>query len=464
METPEPARDNDDDEMSEDEFPFDLSNDETSDGLDDEEARDLDIGVEIQNTDEREGESEGEMEWDLSEFLAPPPKDAADTDDLTGPDGFDSAIGVEDLAPENLDDASLGFETGETFIAPTMPDWGPEGPDQSLFDERELELPDETQLATTAEPWRLCFEHPGRFEALHVVPNRMFAGGATLLIVEPNHVRSCPTPSGVLLLQSVPMGPPNVGPTLFASTKSGGLLRFSAPAYEDPHWVTDPQGARRGLPLLGLASWPDSSSVGQAMELVVLTVSGQFIAPLRGATILANNDVPAHLTKLPLATDRPLGLVENQAGTFIVEPSATGAWSSRPLPARISQSLGLGPFEFAASGRFIVFAGTRSGVVVADLAAGTFQRLPGCVGVTAVTAAHDTQAPSFWVSLGHEISGRSEFVRIDPERLTATRVAEYATVFDEEFAPVRALAWFPEMRALYATGDFGLLGFAPPDA
>lgn len=455
METPDSIRKelDEDEELFDEGTPFEVETDETPVGLDDEEAADLDIGSDLQQTADNIADGDQGLDWDMSGILPSAPVDTADNDDVAGPDGFDPTIGVSELQSENLDDASLGFEGMETLLVPDLGDWRGDEKEQVLFDDRELELPDESNIKDAPRLWSACFEQPGRFEALAATERQLFVGGAELIVFDEGELRAVVCPSGLTRIRAFGGTPARV----LGATKSGVLLDFPPPHYAHPTLLDtaaahEPKDEGRRPPTI--ATWSDAACT-------VLTGAGRLLR-LGGGSLSADPLGAEHrVVKLPLDADRPLVLVQSERGLSVseTEDARPSARRTTPLERRLAKSLAEDPFEFAVQGPYVVFAGSRIGVVVLDTRAQSYQRVPGCVAVAALAAGRHAGQPHFWVALNHEISGRTDLVQIDPTTATATRIASTETVFDDEFAPARALAWAPRGRILYVAGDFGVRGF-----
>jgi len=461
VETPDSIREelDEDEELFDEGTPFEVETDETPVGLDDEEAADLDIGSDLQQTADNIADGDHGLDWDMSGILPSAPSDAGDNDDAAGPDGFDPTIGVSQLQSENLDDASLGFEGMETLLVPDLADWRGDEKEQVLFDDRELELPDESNIKDAPTLWSACFEQPGRFEALAATERQLFVGGAELIVFDEGELRAVPCPSGLTRVRAFGGSPARV----LGTTKSGVLLDFPAPHYAHPTLLDttatrEPRDEGRRAPTI--VTWSDAACV-------VLTGAGRLLrlcpSDSAGGGSLRTEPLAAEhpIVKLPLDADRPLVLVQSERGLSLGETddACATAWRTTPLATRWAKSLAEDPFEFAVQGPYVVFAGSRIGVVVLDTRVQSFQRVPGCVAVAALAAGRHAGQPRFWVALNHEIAGRTDLVQIDPTTATAARVASTETVFDDEFAPARALAWAPRGRILYVAGDFGVRGF-----
>lgn len=457
METPDSIRNelDEDEELFDEGTPFDVDPDETPHGLDDEDASDLDIGSDLQQTEDTIADGDQGLDWDMGGILPAAPVDTSGNDDAAGPDGFDPTIGVSELAVENLDDSSLGFETTEALLVPDLSDWRGDDKEQVLFDDRELELPDESSIEDAARSWSACFEQGGRFEALAATDRQLFAGGEQLLVFDAGEFRAVPCPSGLTRL--VPLGRAPAAPVL-GVTKSGTLLRFPAPHYAHPVTLStasepgDPRDDGRRPPTLVI--WSDAACA-------VLTGAGRLLLLVNGALRPLAVGTQHPIVQLPLETDRPLVMVRGDRGLCLQGADSWGGseWRTIPVEPRWAKSLAEDPFEFAAQGPYIVFASSRFGVLVLDTRTRSFQRVPGCVAVTALTAGQQAGELRFWAALSHEITGRTDLIQIDPATVTATRLASTETVFDDEFAPARALAWASSAQVLYLAGDFGLKGF-----
>jgi len=461
VETPNSIREelDEEEELFDEGTPFVVETDETPVGLDDEEAADLDIGSDLQQTADNIADGDQGLDWDMSGILPSAPHDADDNDDAAGPDGFDPTIGVSELASENLDDASLGFEAMESLLVPDLGDWRGDEKEQVLFDDRELELPDESNIKDAPALWRGCFEQPGRFEALAATERQLFVGGAELIVFDEGELRAVPCPSGLTRICAFGGTPARV----LGTTKRGVLLDFPAPHYAHPTLLDTAAASEQrdeGRRPPTIVTWPDSACA-------VLTGAGRLLRlcssnSAGGGSARVEPLGPEHpVVKLPLDTDRPLVLVQGERGLGLSEAEGTRAcaWRMTPLEPRWAKSLAEEPFEFAVQGPYIAFAGSRIGVVVLDTRVQSYQRVPGCVAVAALAAGRQAGEPRFWAALNHEISGRTDLVQIDPTTATAIRIASTETVFDDEFAPARALAWAPKGRILYVAGDFGVRGF-----
>jgi len=454
VETPDSIREDldEDEELFDEGAPFEVDTDETPVGLDDEEADDLDIGSDLQQTTDNIADGDQGLDWDMSGILPSAPVDTAGNDDAAGPDGFDPTIGVSELSSENLDDASLGFEAMDTLLVPDLTDWRGDEKEQVLFDDRELELPDESSIKDAATLWSACFEQPGRFEALAATERQLFVGGAELIVFDEGELRAVPCSSGLTRICAFGGTPARV----LGATKSGALLDFPAPHYAHPTLLEtaapyEPKDEGRRPPTI--VTWSNACAV--------LSGAGRLLQ-LGGSSVRAEPLSPEHpVVKLPLTTDRPLLLVQSERGLALseTEDPRASAWRTIPIEARWAKSLAEDPFEFAVQGPYVAFAGTRIGVVVLDTRVQTYQRVPGCVAVAALAAGSHAGQARFWVALNHEISGRTDLVQIDPTTATGHRIASADTVFDDEFAPARALAWAPKGRILYLAGDFGVKGF-----
>jgi hypothetical protein len=441
----------DEEELFDEAAPFDLDADEHPIGLDDETANDLNVGVQIQETNELIADGEQGTDWDMAELFNAREESGQENDDRTGPDEFDPSTGIEEIRSENLDDTSLGFDEPDTLIAPDLPDLNERDGDQVLFDDRELELPNEGVIEDAAARWRWQLVASGRYEALSSGLGAVIAVGDDLLWIEgPPQKLEMP---GALCDLQVAVEEPLY---LVTASKSGRVFLLKAPEH---HLVAPAlfELYRAGLtPSLG--AWP---SPREGLEVVMSTAGGQLFALNVQARRFEPVELPGVVVKLPTRSDHPL-VLSRDAGSLCLlgAESVRGPWRKAPLDARLAQSLGLGPFQIATWGGYSVCAGPRLGLLCTD-ARGSFQRVPGCVAVSALTAGDFEGRPSFWLALSHEISNRTDFVLLDGESRRALRLADCETLLDGEFSPVLSLTWNAVRRQLFAAGEFGVLSLSP---
>lgn len=454
-----PVNDEDEDELFDEQTPFELEADEVSLGLDDEVAIDLDIGIQVNDLLERDTEGEWQLELDLSSLVESAPDSGAGADDETGPLELDPSMGIQEPLPEDLEDSSLGFDDSVELHLPEAGASTPDGDDEILFNDWELELPDEVSLDRSGAPWREVYREPGRYEALLCVHGRVFAGGEALLMVEREDRRLVPAPSALIQLQPHPLDPDG----LFASTRSGTLLALRLGAQDSwtpVEWRARLSGSEGPAGMLSLACWRTGSD---RSHLVVLTPSGNLLKLSPETLEVTPLATSARAIQLPAQADRPALLGQSPQGVCLLQaPESTGPFLAQPLDNQLERALALGPCTLIVWGPYIALSGPRHGLLVSQDCGGSFARVPGCVAVSASVLGSYLGTPHLWLTLNHEVANRSELALLDMTTLRVTTLADFESSDGDDFAPVRALAWDPTAQVLYAAGDFGVRGFAPP--
>lgn len=460
METPEGPKQEEEEDLFDEEVPFDISTDESHGGLDDELASDLEIGSEVEELAEGFVGGEPEAEWEFGNLIPTAPDDGADaSDDDAGPAEFDHSIGLVELRDENLDDASVGIDDGEPLFAPAPADVADDDEPQELFRDWELELPDESRIPDAVRMWQATTADAGRrLEALCATDQHVLAGGDGLLVCDADGLRQTALPSGLIALRACP-GTHDV----LAVTRHGEIWRLSPPGFTTPVNVDYKSSLAAHESLASAPQLTRWSKPQGAAEFVALTANGKLLSAGVADAQFRQFHVPRRVSQLPLETERPLLLSLDQDGAWLLESEhSRGPWRERALPHAMLQRLQSGPFCWAEQQGHVVFGGPYLGLVVSrPNTPAELESVPGCVGVTAIALGERRGSLRIWAALSHEISGSTDLVQIDADTLHATRVARFESTWDSDFAPVRALVWHAQRAALYAAGEFGLYGFEP---
>ena len=455
--------DNEEEELFQESTPFEFEDDEDSSDLDDEAASDLDIGVQVKDSLDADADGDLLVDLDLPGLIESAPDAGAGADDEAGPLEFDASMGIQEPMPENLEDSSLGFEELDILHLPESHASTSERDDQLLFNDWELELPDETSIERSGAPWHEVFRQSGRFETLLCAERRVFAGGEALLILEANvtpagqEPRVVRVPSALVQLKPHPVDPD----TLYAITRSGTLLALGVAGQGSSmtlDWRSALGPSEGPAATLSLACWQAGTD---GMRVVALTSSGRLLELSPDALGFTPLSTSTRAVQLPTQSDRPALLGQSAQGICLLQSPGSGPFLAQPLDSQLARALALGPCELIISGPCIGLSGPRHGLLLSVDYGASFTRIPGCIAVTTSVLGSYLGSLHLWLTLSHEVTNQSELVLLDTTTLRVTKIAEFDTSDDHEFAPVQALAWDPMSQVLYAAGEFGLRGFAP---
>lgn len=443
-------------------------------GLDDELAQDLDVGIELDAPPEDAGETGGELVLDIATLLnlaedEPEPDEA----DETGPVDFDASAGIQAPPGESL--AGPPEEgTGEPFedlVSGDLPelDADSEG-DYDGEDAAWLEIPDtrdDEPPPWAEEHWRNADHVPGALSALARAGGELVAGGEDLLWWSAKS--ASPERLGADTgIESLALVGPAFDAVLLATTDHRLLRRFKSA--REPQlvagWSRVVGSSHLGPPRIELCQ-----CTGDATEVVLArTSTGRLARSDDGGETWSSVDVRARVIAIS-PSGAPLALlVEDRTGLSLLSSADTGlSWNLQPLDEAGRRVAGGTAPILGVCGSVVCVGDSARGLAVSTDGGASFSHVDGCAGVEALTAGELDGQVRVWAALYDEPNDHTELVLVDPALATAERIAEIETagLDDEpghERARVAAIAWDPDRRRLWAAGMGGLRSWAPPDS
>ncbi len=462
------------------EFTESLGGDEETLDLDDEEASDLDIGVELHHPLSDAEDDPEEMVLDIGNLLdtsgLEPGSDDGDGDQ-DGPVDFDTAAGVNALPAEDAeDDAEGAVEELDFLVSEDLPsldaDETGDFEDGADFDFGEL-TPAVEPPPWASDRWR---QHEVKqlgacsvCRALDVRNGLAVFGGTELhwaqgapltrfqVLASASRVHSL-----VLLGESQE--------TVLWSTETGEL------------WVRRTSGAPERV-----EGWREVAGLS-ALEPAVVELRRTQDSPdavlgrLSGGRLLRSvdaglswNRVELHAEAIAVGTgcSELLVLAKARSSTSLLRSRDAGlSWDTVELDEAARQVADGSAPIVSADGDLIALADPVHGLVVSADGGNAFLRVPGCTPVTALACGKLDGAPAVWAALHREAEDVAEICAVDPRSATAHRVASTGDTESTSTpgdAPamtgwVGALSWDPHSRRLWAVGGFGAATWSPAEA
>jgi len=442
-------------------------------GLDDELATELDVGIELAAPPEDSEETGSELVLDIATLLnlgddEPDPGEP----DETGPVDFDASAGIQAPPAESL---AGPVEEGtdepyEDLVSGALPelDADSEG-DYDGEDAAWLALPetrDDEPPPWAERHWRTDVRVPGILGALALAGGALVAGGKELVwwsagATFPEHLDA-----GARGIESLALVGPGLDAVLLA-TRDHRLLRRFRSAREPQlvaGWGRVVGGGNLGAPGIELCQCASS-----ARDVVLArTSSGRLVRSDDGGETWAGVDVRARVIAIAPNATPPALLVEDRTGLSLLSSADTGlSWSLQPLDEAGRRVAGGTAPLLAVRGQLVCIGDSARGLAVSTDGGASFAHVDGCGGINALTAGELDARPRVWAAIYDEPNDHTHLVLVDPERAIAERIAEIeAPGLEEEpaleHARVAALGWDPERRRLWAAGMGGLRSWAPP--
>jgi len=438
------------------------------DGNDDAESPDLQVGEEIDLLSETVGDNEP-IELDLG-----------------------TLVGAESIFGDSLDDNDAGFEVdpalGLALPDALAPDDGAEGLDDHDITVDESKFPgldmddgsegiaaehaislgtasDEAPLAMASVPW-LVSALPASLEAcvaLACGAGDVVAGSSDLLWFRGDS----PTPLRVAIDGSALTDVALLGAALdvaLACTASGQVFRRARFASQAE------QLTRFREPLRSASASRAQLAFGGALG----TLGGRCLLWARDGALLELFDAGDRFERVEL--DGKVSAVARESATVLLargrqrlllslENNSSEALSG---PALLVAE-GSAPF-LATAGSAIALAEPGRALLVSTDRGKSFRRVAGSAGATAIAGAEVSGSARFFAAVYRETTDRTEILLVDPElaeavciaRLDVPREHSPSDAIDRgEWAKVARLSFHSATGRLWATGGFGVLGFAP---
>ncbi len=445
------------------------------DGLDDEEAADLDIGIELDAPPEDAGDTGSELVLDIATLLnlADEEPETGEADE-TGPVDFDASAGIQAPPGESLaGPAEDGTdEPLEDLVSGDLPelDADSEG-DYDGEDAAWLELPDtrdDEPPPWAEEHWQSDGHIPGVLNAVALADGELVAGGDELLWWS----AQAPSPerlaAGAPGIESLALVGPGSDAVLLATSDHRLLRRFRSA--REPQLVAG-FGRVVGSSNLGAPRIELCQCSGSAPDVVLArTSTGRLVRSDDGGETWAGVDVRARVIAIS-PSGAPLALlVEDRTGLSLLSSADTGlSWNLQPLDEAGRRVAGGTAPLLAVLGPVVCIGDSARGLAVSTDGGQSFLHVNGCAGVDALAVGDIDGQTRVWAALYDEPNDHTQLVLVDPALATAERIAEIeAPALDEdpahERARVAAIAWDPGRRRLWAAGMGGLRSWAPPDS
>ncbi len=444
-------------------------------GLDDEVATELDVGIELDAPPEDNAETEGELVLDIAALLNLADDEIAQGDpDETGPVDFDASAGIR---PPPGDSLAGPAEDGtdeplEDLVSDDLPelDADSEG-DYDGEDAAWLELPDtrdEEPPPWASRHWRRDAHLPGAFSAVALAGGQLVAGGSELCWWPGNSEAPQHLGAAAPGIASLALVGPGFEAALLATTDHRLLRRFLGA--REPQLVA---GFGRvvgdgdlGTPRVELCQGAES-----APDVVLArTSSGRLVRSQDAGETWSGVDVRARVIAMS-AGGAPLALLgEDRTGLSLLCSTDTGlSWSLQPLDeAGRRVASGTAPL-LAVSGPVVAIGDSARGLSVSTDGGASFKHVDGCAGLSALTAGELAGQVCVWAALYDEPNDHTHLVLVNPASALAERVAgiEAPGLDDEpmhEHARVAAMTWDAARQRLWTAGMAGLGSWAPPDS
>jgi len=459
------------------EFAESLGDEETVD-LDDEEASELDIGVELHHPLAEADDEPEEMVLDIGNLLDTSrlePSSSDGDDDQDGPVDFDTAVGVDALPEEDAnDDAEGATEELDFLVSEDLPsldaDETGDFEDGADFDLGELAHEDEPP-PWARRRWQVHevkqLEACSLCRAVDVRNGLAVFGGSELHWAQgtpPTRFQALASASRVHSL--ILLGTSEE--TVLWSTETGEL------------WVRRTAGAPERV-----EGWREVAGLS-TLEPVVVELrrtresADAVLGRLSGGRLLRSvdaglswNRVELHAEAVAVGTgcNELLVLAKGRSGTSLLRSSDAGSsWDTVELDQAARRVADGSAPIVSADGDLIVLADPVRGLVVSADGGNAFSRVPGCARVTALACGNLDGTALAWAALHREADDVADICIVDPHTATARRVAstgdtEAAVGSTDALAMtgwIGALCWDAPGRRLWAVGGFGVATWSPP--
>lgn len=167
-----------------------------------------------------------------------------------------------------------------------------------------------------------------------------------------------------------------------------------------------------------------------------------------------------------LSPQGPPSLALSAEGVLLWSDDGAGSFREvrlEGLAARIAQAKS--PL-IAGHGRAVLLGDSSIGVLLGKDGSGSFVRLPGTLGVSALCVGGDAESPSGFAAVYDDARDHTLLLRIDLATFGVSTIASIdadSSDDDEmsESARVAALVWEPVYGRLWAAGGFGVKAYAP---
>ncbi|MCA9599413.1 MAG: hypothetical protein KC776_39165 [Myxococcales bacterium] len=403
--------------------------DDASIDLDDEEAADLDVGLELGEPEGEDNEPEGELVLDIASLLSIDEEETRDDDDTAGPVGFDPSAGLsEPVDDASTSDDALGVDDEESLVSDELP--GMDADAEGDFEEpswAELDSVGDEEPPPLAEVTWVALDL-AKHDAI-----AMDAAGGRALLASDSGVRWVDREGSLIGEIALDehcvdvVAANDAGTSALVATVRGTLLLVRCDGVETVEFAAPRE--------------PSLAVVGREGDTLLALIAGQLHAGA-GST---------------LATTTVEGIALARHARVVL--SEAGVWRHRwwPLSADAARVAKDPEPSFAARGDVVVLGSRERGALVSRDGGASFDSVPGTAGTVAALV---TEAAVF-LSVASPLDGSCRIVRVDPTSLSAETVAELGPDPDaEDDEPVaRTLAWDGDI--LWIHGCRGLLALAP---
>lgn len=443
---PLPPLDPDDDgEGPRDDRPVELlvDLDETDVDLDDQEAGELDVGIQLDELPHESAEVRGEIVLDIAELLAIDEEGAADDADEPGPEAFDPSIGLSEPAGEIGDD-DVSEEPMDDLLDEDLPsiDADAEGDfDGEAFGELDTFV-DERPPPESSTPWPVTAIASDEVRAIAA-----FRGGVLLSQGALKSYGRGTTPSASYDARVVVTSLATLdGALALGIGPARSLVRLEGDTLTELGPVAEFDDERSGVtPLLAAT----------AGEFLALSPSGRVLTSVRG-----EDWQPAGPSDV-LAMSADGAFAVTRARAYRRSASSGGFEPVVLDPAALDVLRGDAP-RVAAGGRWVLLSERTRGVALSVDGGSTFRRVDGSAGTVAIAIARHDGRPLLLGVLAATLENGPWLFCIDPQSGRAERVAEFGVGDDAgEDVVVAGMTWNAADDALWIAGSFGALAVRP---
>jgi hypothetical protein len=389
-----------------------------------------------------------------------------DDDSTLGLDEVDSLSELEPLTP--LEPGNLPDGPDEPLPRLDLPEIDEEDGDEPVAAQTTSELPaassygDEPLPPASEQSW---VEGTPSIEleacsALSLSAGTALAASTDLLWFSRGEVSPLRLEAGATRIHSVAL----IGEArefALCSTTSGRLLRRgrSASAPEElraPRPLPDARGLREPLDLHQPPAW-------EVLRVLARSASGLLLGSEDGGGSFQR--ISEQKALAIAGSGWPVAALSERGHLLSCHDGQN--FSERAL-AGVPRAIARDRLAMVAASRDVVVIGSAElGLTLSTDGGGSFDRVAGTCGVTALTAAPDGAGERVFAALKSEAHDRSTIVEIDPRSGAARSIAVIANDVDPEASDrvrVLSLAWDEEQSRLWVAGEFGVKVFAPPGA
>lgn len=421
--------------------------------LDDQNAGDLDHGIDIDEAP-TVGEEPEHPSLDLGEFVEAPPEDRsllAGTDEV-GPTGDASGFDGVEPPPAGADDDSEGV-TDEDVAPPELHDLSVESieeeePPEIALEDIGVRLDDDPH-GPSVLPWVEVAVPQGPARSLVVcMKGSVYAAGRDVVALDDSGAQTtlaANTGDTATSLLPIPGG------SVFFTTEAGQLYRADARAPERLTAWKDAFGLEPSA--LALALGGPTPSTRPALLLRAGDAKKELLESTDQGSTFRRVDLGGSVVALSSGAP-PVCVVKSDRAVRLLRSEPTGGFSVVNVNWH-NDSEGQ---AIAAHGDVIGTFDSERGVLVSADGGRSFRAAAGLHGATAVAAARVGGRPVVFAAVFDSSSETTKIAYIDAVSAEAVIVAGVDASDDEtgEHARVSSLAWNEGTETLWAAGPFGL--------